>query len=55
MDGKSLAETTNFRYLGMGIVAFGWMKEDIDKKIAERERVLSSLKGKMKRRIYLNN
>ena len=56
--GKSLSETTVFRYLGMDIGASGGMKEEIDHRIAECERVLSSLrelwkKGTLSRKVKM--
>src|SRR5678816_2462308 len=44
VNGESLAETTVFRYLGTDIGAVGGMKEEIDHRVAEGERVLSSLR-----------
>src|SRR5678815_1151082 len=44
VNGESLAETKVFRYLGTDIGAFGGMREEIDHRVAEGARVLSSLK-----------
>lgn len=43
LNGKSLAETSVFRYLEMNVGAYKGLNEEIDHKVAEGERVLSSL------------
>ena len=57
--GEGLTEISVFRYLGMDVGAFGGLNEEIDHRVAEGERVLSSLrelwkKGNLSKKIKMN-